>query len=131
MGRSHAGAEGRDADAVSLQGRGPGIQNPTLANYQALLGPKGFLIPIRNSLLVSSAVTLISVVIASLAAYSMVRFRYRFRGDRVYLVGRRPAASVNRNRSRISPTRRWRSRRGRRSAANSRFWRKVICGNSA
>ena len=56
------------------------IQNPTLANYQALLGPKGFLIPIRNSLLVSSTVTLISVVIASLAAYSMVRFRYRFRG---------------------------------------------------
>lgn len=56
------------------------VQNATLANYQTLLGAKGFLIPIRNSLFVSTTVTMISVIISSFAAYSIVRFRYRFRG---------------------------------------------------
>lgn len=52
----------------------------TLTNYQSLLDQKGFLVAIRNSLLVASTVTVISVIISSFAAYSMVRFRYRFRG---------------------------------------------------
>jgi multiple sugar transport system permease protein len=39
-----------------------------------------FLIPIRNSLIVALTVTVISVVISSLAAYALVRFRFRFRG---------------------------------------------------
>ncbi|MGO1076932.1 carbohydrate ABC transporter permease [Inquilinus sp. CA228] len=56
------------------------LQNVTLINYQTLLEQKGFLVAIRNSLLVSATVTIISVLISSLAAYSMVRFRYRFRG---------------------------------------------------
>jgi multiple sugar transport system permease protein len=53
-------------------------------NYRILLEDKGFLVNIRNSLIVSSAVTLISVFISSFAAYSMVRFRYRFKS----LIGR-------------------------------------------
>jgi multiple sugar transport system permease protein len=52
----------------------------TEANYRVLIEDKDFLIAIRNSFVVASSVTLISLVVASLAAYSMVRFRYRFKG---------------------------------------------------
>lgn len=52
----------------------------TLDNFSKLLADGGFLLAIRNSLIVSTIVTLISVTISSFAAYSMVRFRYRFRG---------------------------------------------------
>jgi multiple sugar transport system permease protein len=51
----------------------------TLDNYEALFD-KGFLTAIRNSLIVATTVTVISVLISAFAAYSMVRFRYRFRG---------------------------------------------------
>jgi multiple sugar transport system permease protein len=56
----------------------------TLENYRILLQDKSFLLPIRNSFIVSFSVTVISVLISSFAAFSMVRFRYRFRG----LIGR-------------------------------------------
>ncbi|MHB2167801.1 carbohydrate ABC transporter permease [Alsobacter sp. R-9] len=56
----------------------------TFNNYRQLIEDKGFLLAIRNSLVVAGAVTVIAVVISSLAAYSLARFRYRFRG----LVGR-------------------------------------------
>ena len=59
-------------------------QTFTLDNYDKLLADEGFLTAIRNSLIVASTVTVISVLISSFAAYSMVRFRYRFRG----LIGR-------------------------------------------
>lgn len=52
----------------------------TGANYRILIEDKDFLVAIRNSFVVASSVTLISLVVASLAAYSMVRFRYRFKG---------------------------------------------------
>lgn len=52
----------------------------TLNNFTTLLFDKEFLVPIRNSLIVATTVTIISVVISAFAAYSMVRFRYRFRG---------------------------------------------------
>ena len=52
----------------------------TLANFEKLLADGSFMLAIRNSLIVSTIVTLISVTISSFAAYSMVRFRYRFRG---------------------------------------------------
>jgi multiple sugar transport system permease protein len=56
----------------------------TLNNYRVLLTEKSFLIPIRNSFIVALSVTVISVFISSFAAYSLVRFRYRFKG----LIGR-------------------------------------------
>ena len=56
----------------------------TGAHYRILIDDKEFLVAIRNSFIVASSVTLISLVVASLAAYSMVRFRYRFKG----LIGR-------------------------------------------
>jgi multiple sugar transport system permease protein len=52
----------------------------TETNYRTLIEDKDFLIAIRNSFVVASTVTLISLVVSSLAAYSMVRFRYRFKG---------------------------------------------------
>lgn len=55
-------------------------QTITWNNYRILLEDKGFLVAIRNSLLVAGSVTVISVIISSLAAYSLARFRYRFRG---------------------------------------------------
>ena len=48
----------------------------TWNNYVILLEQKDFLLPIRNSLIVSSAVTVTSLLVSSLAAYSIVRFRY-------------------------------------------------------
>jgi multiple sugar transport system permease protein len=56
----------------------------TLNNYRLLLEEKDFLDNIRNSVLVAGAVTIISLIVSSLAAYSMVRYRTRFRG----LIGR-------------------------------------------
>ena len=52
----------------------------TWVNYRTLLDNKGFLTAIGNSLFVSSTVTVISIAVSSLSAYSMVRFRYRGRG---------------------------------------------------
>ncbi len=46
-----------------------------LRNYRELIVDEEFLLPIRNSLLVADSVTLISVSLAALAAYSLVRFR--------------------------------------------------------
>jgi len=59
-------------------------QAPTFDNYRELIDEKGFLINIRNSLIVAGSVTLVSLLISSFAAYSIVRFRYRFKG----LIGR-------------------------------------------
>jgi multiple sugar transport system permease protein len=56
----------------------------TFNNYRVLLADKGFLLNVWNSLLVSTAVTVIAILLSSFAAYSMVRYRTRFRG----LIGR-------------------------------------------
>jgi len=53
-------------------------------NYRLLIAEKGFLENIRNSFYVAGSVTLLSVTISAFAAYSMVRYRTRFRG----LIGR-------------------------------------------
>jgi multiple sugar transport system permease protein len=56
----------------------------TWNNYRILIEDKGFLLNVRNSLIVAGSVTVISVAISSLAAYSMARYRTRLRG----LIGR-------------------------------------------
>ncbi len=56
----------------------------TLNNYRLLLFDKGFLENIRNSVIVASVVTVISLVVSSLAAYALARYRTRFQG----LIGR-------------------------------------------
>ena len=51
----------------------------TLQNYRAVL-QEGFAVYIRNSLLVSIPATILTVIIAFLAAYSFSRRNFRFRG---------------------------------------------------
>src|SRR5262249_36964698 len=53
--------------------------NSTLQNYQDLIVKSGFLINIRNSLIVASASTFVSVLFSSMAAYSLVRLKYLYR----------------------------------------------------
>jgi multiple sugar transport system permease protein len=48
----------------------------TLANYQELLFNSAFPLFVRNSFIVAGAVTLLSVVIAALAAYAIARLRF-------------------------------------------------------
>ena len=52
---------------------------PTLDNYRVLLVDKHFLVNIGNSLIVAGAVTFVSVIASSLAAYSLVRYKYPVR----------------------------------------------------
>ena len=52
----------------------------TWRNYDELINERGFLTNVKNSLIVASSVTLISLLISSFAAYSLVRFKYRFKG---------------------------------------------------
>jgi multiple sugar transport system permease protein len=56
----------------------------TLDNYRELIEERDFLVNIKNSLIVAGTVTLASLTVSSFAAYSVVRFKYRFKG----LVGR-------------------------------------------
>jgi multiple sugar transport system permease protein len=53
-------------------------------NYRVLIEEKEFFVNIKNSLIVASMVTAISLIISSFAAYSIVRFKYKFKG----IVGR-------------------------------------------
>ncbi len=53
--------------------------NPTLKNYTDLITKQDFLLNIRNSLIVATAATVVSVFISTLAAYSLTRLQYRGR----------------------------------------------------
>lgn len=52
--------------------------NATLKNYEDLLLEDGFLVNIRNSLVVAGSATFVSVLFSSMAAYSLVRLRYLY-----------------------------------------------------
>jgi multiple sugar transport system permease protein len=60
----------------------PSLIPPTITgdNYRELLVRRQFLVNVRNSLIVACLATFVSVFISSLAAYSLVRLKYRFRG---------------------------------------------------
>lgn len=53
--------------------------NPTLKNYSDLIFEQDFLINIGNSLLVAGLTTLFCLVVSTMAAYSLVRLKYRYR----------------------------------------------------
>jgi multiple sugar transport system permease protein len=53
--------------------------NATLKNYSDLITRQDFLINIGNSLLVAGLTTLFCLVISTMAAYSLVRLKYRYR----------------------------------------------------
>jgi ABC-type glycerol-3-phosphate transport system permease component len=50
--------------------------NPTLENYRILFAETNFLIYFRNSLIVASATTFFSLIIAALGAYALTRLRF-------------------------------------------------------
>jgi len=58
-----------------------GIMNPTLENFTFLFQETGFTIWLGNSLVVSFATTIFSVIAGTLAAYALVR--YRLVGSRI------------------------------------------------
>ena len=53
--------------------------NATLANYIELFTEDDFLLNIKNSVVIASLATLVSVFFSCLAGYSLVRLKYRFR----------------------------------------------------
>jgi ABC-type glycerol-3-phosphate transport system permease component len=66
--------------AVSLWPR-----HPTLEHYRALFAVRAFWLPIRNSLVVATATTVLCVTIGSVAAYALARLDMR--GKRAILAG--------------------------------------------
>ncbi len=58
----------------------------TFEHYWRLLADTNFLIYFRNSVVLSVSTTIVVVVIATLGAYSLVRFRYRGRESLAFLV---------------------------------------------
>jgi multiple sugar transport system permease protein len=68
--------------------RPPGLwpEDPTLEHYWRLLTRTDFLVYFRNSVVLATATTLTVLVIATLGAYSLVRFRYRGREALAVLV---------------------------------------------
>jgi len=68
-------------------------ENPTLENYISILVPgrstsevaRTFKITLRNSLVVATTVTFVSLLAGSLAAYALVRVRFRF--SEILLIG--------------------------------------------
>ncbi|MEE4277275.1 MAG: carbohydrate ABC transporter permease [Halieaceae bacterium] len=73
---------------VELWARPPALLpiEPTLEHYHSLLTETRFLVYFRNSALLSTATTLLVVLVATLGAYSLVRFRYRGRETLAMLV---------------------------------------------
>ena len=63
--------ESRLLDGPSLLGG-----EVTLAHYRALFSERGFLVPIRNSLVVAGTTTLVCVTLGSLCAYAVARLRF-------------------------------------------------------
>src|SRR5256714_6757156 len=60
--------------------------HPTLANFRAALSTSVFQHALINSTIVAGSVTLISLVIGSLAGYALGRFRFRGRSGVLYLM---------------------------------------------
>jgi ABC-type glycerol-3-phosphate transport system permease component len=58
----------------------------TFDHYRALFDERDFLKPIRNSLVVAAATTLVAVPVAALCAYALARLRFRGRGLLLALV---------------------------------------------
>lgn len=54
-------------------------ENATMQNYEDLFGDEDFLNNIKNSFIIASLATIISITFSCMAAYSLVRLRYRFR----------------------------------------------------
>ena len=58
----------------------------TFEHYWRLVSSTNFLIYFRNSVILSTSTTIVVIVIATIGAYSLVRFRYRGRESLAFLV---------------------------------------------
>lgn len=61
-------------------------QNPTLKNYRYVLESDRFLLSLRNSALVSSLTSFLSLVVGSFAAYALGRLRFKGQTILLYIV---------------------------------------------
>lgn len=61
-------------------------QEPTLKNYRYVLNSDRFLLSLRNSAIVSSLTSLLSLVVGSFAAYALGRLRFKGRTILLYIV---------------------------------------------
>jgi trehalose/maltose transport system permease protein len=61
-------------------------QQPTLKNYEYVLRDNTFLLALRNSALVASTTSVLSLVVGSFAAYALGRLRFRGRTMLLYVV---------------------------------------------
>ncbi len=59
-------------------------ENPTVAAYRTLITERGFLLWMRNSLIVAVGTTLLGVTLAATAGYALSRFRFRGRTWSLY-----------------------------------------------
>jgi ABC-type glycerol-3-phosphate transport system permease component len=58
----------------------------SLQHYRALFSQQGFWMPVRNSLVVAAATTVLCVSLGALAAYALARLRFRGRGALAALI---------------------------------------------
>ncbi|MBI4478380.1 MAG: carbohydrate ABC transporter permease [Acidobacteria bacterium] len=58
----------------------------SLEHYRALFDERDFLIPIRNSLIVAAATTMVVLPVSALCAYALARLRFRGRGVLLALI---------------------------------------------
>lgn len=59
---------------IDIWARGPFYFKPTLASYKSVLSNKDFLVSLKNSLLVASLSTFVSIIIGSMASYGITRY---------------------------------------------------------
>ena len=62
------------------------IFKPTLENYQAVFQKRDLLFYIKNSLLIVSATTVISLVLGTMAAYGFARFQFQRKEDLAFWI---------------------------------------------
>jgi ABC-type glycerol-3-phosphate transport system permease component len=60
--------------------------NPTLQAYSSVLTELGFLVPLRNSFIVSTAVAVFGLLISALSAYAVARLRFKYRVESLLLL---------------------------------------------
>jgi len=61
-------------------------ENPTLAHYQEVFTNGDFLVALRNSAIVAASTTLLSLLIGTVGAYALGRFKFRGRLPVMYLI---------------------------------------------
>lgn len=61
-------------------------KEPTLQAYRAVIGELNFLVPVRNSFVVSFSVAVLCLAISSLSAYAIARLRFRYKIESLLLL---------------------------------------------